>query len=51
MLSGALFVVLFVFVDMWDDKEGYLFIINLGFFIVFMLLVINSGNLILFYFG
>lgn len=51
MLSGALFVITFVLVDMWDDKEGASFIINLGFFLVFMLLMTNAGNLIVFYLG
>lgn len=51
MLSGALFVITFVLVDMWDDKEGASFIINLGFFLIFMLLMTNSGNLIVFYLG
>lgn len=51
MLSGALFVITFVMVDMWDDKEGASFIINLGFFLIFMLLMTNAGNIVVFYLG
>lgn len=51
MLSGGFFVILFVFIDMWDDKEGSSFVINLGFFMSFMLIVANAGNLVLFYLG
>lgn len=51
ILSAALVVSLFVFFDMWDDKDGVNFIINLGFFISFMLILVNAGNLLLFYFG
>lgn len=51
MLSGGFFVVLFVFIDMWDDKEGSSFVVNLGFFMSFMLIVANAGNLVLFYLG
>lgn len=51
IVSGAFFVITFVFVDMWDDKEGSNFVINLGFFIIFMLIVTNAGNLMLFFLG
>lgn len=51
IISGAFFVIIFVFIDMWDDKEGSNFVINLGFFIIFMLIVTNAGNLMLFYLG
>ena len=51
MLSGALFVITFVMIDMWDDKEGASFIINLGFFLIFMLLMTNAGNIVVFYLG
>nr|QIB71966.1 NADH dehydrogenase subunit 5 [Gruberia lanceolata] len=51
MVSGALFVITFVFIDMWDDKEGCSFLVNLGFFLIFMLIVANSSNLIFFYLG
>lgn len=51
MLFGAYIVTHFVFLDMNNDKEGYSFIILLGFFIIFMLIVIFSNNLLLFYLG
>ena len=51
MLFGAYVVVQFVYLDMNNDKEGYSFIILLGYFIIFMLIVIISNNLLLFYLG
>ncbi len=51
MLFGAYIVTYFVFIDMSNDKEGFSFIIILGYFIVSMLIVIISNNLILFYLG
>ena len=51
MVSGALFVFNFVFIDMWDDKEGTQFMVNLGFFLSFMFLLALSGNLMVFYLG
>ena len=51
MVSGSLCVFSFVFIDMWDDKEGTQFIINLGFFLSFMFLFAISGNLFVFYLG
>lgn len=49
--TAAYLVINFVVIDLWDDKEGSRFIIILGFFIIFMLFVINSGNIIIFYLG
>jgi NADH:ubiquinone oxidoreductase subunit 5 (subunit L)/multisubunit Na+/H+ antiporter MnhA subunit len=51
MVFGAYIVAHFVFTDMNNDKEGYDFIILLGFFIIFMLIVIISNNLLVFYLG
>ena len=51
MLFGAYIVTYFVYIDMSNDKEGFSFIIILGYFIVSMLIVIISNNLILFYLG
>ena len=51
MTSGSLFVFWFVFIDMWDDKENYSFLINLSFFLIFMIILVTSSNLILFYLG
>lgn len=51
MIFGATIVSIFVFFEMNNDKEGHNFIIVLGYFIIFMLLVIGSNNLILFYLG
>lgn len=49
--TAACIVINFVVIDLWDDKEGVRFIIILGFFIIFMLFVTNSGNIIIFYLG
>lgn len=51
MLLGAYIVTYFVYIDMSNDKEGFSFIIILGYFIISMLIVIISNNLILFYLG
>ncbi len=51
MLFGAYIVTYFVYIDLNNDKEGFSFIIILGYFIVSMLIVIISNNLILFYLG
>ena len=51
MLFGALIVTTFVQFEMNNDKEGHSFILVLGYFILFMLLVIGSNNLIIFYLG
>lgn len=51
MISGSLFVFLFVFIDMWNDKDGIFFFIELGFFLIFMLITVLSDNLIFFYLG
>ena len=51
MISGAFFVILFVYVDLWNDKDGVFFLIELGFFLFFMLITVLSDNIIFFYFG
>ena len=51
MLFGASIVSIFVYFEMNNDKEGQNFIIILGYFIIFMLIVIGSNNLIFFYLG
>ena len=51
MLFGAYIVTYFVYIDMSNDKEGFSFIIILGYFIISMIIVIISNNLILFYLG
>ena len=51
MINGSLFVFWFTYIDLWDDKEGLDFIVILGFFVCFMLVLIFSNNLIVFYLG
>lgn len=51
MLTGAIFVMNFIFIELWDDKEGSSFLITLGIFVSFMLILINSNDLIVFYLG
>lgn len=51
MLTGGMFVMNFIFIELWDDKEGSCFLITLGIFVSFMLILINSNDLIVFYFG
>lgn len=51
MSSGASIVVIFTYVEMWNDKEGANFIILLLLFIAFMLILVSSGNLFIFFIG
>lgn len=51
MISGAMFVIFFVFVDLWNDKDGVFFLVELGFFLIFMLITVLSDNIIFFYLG
>ena len=51
MITGSFFVVLFVYAEMWDDKEGANFVILLMLFIAFMAILVISGNLFVFYLG
>lgn len=51
MNSGALFVFWFVLIDLWDDKENSSFIINLGYFLIFMIIMTVGSNLFVFYLG
>jgi NADH:ubiquinone oxidoreductase subunit 2 (subunit N) len=51
MACGSFVVVTFVYIEMWDDKEGAAFAILLIFFLVFMGLLASSGNLVILYVG
>jgi NADH:ubiquinone oxidoreductase subunit 5 (subunit L)/multisubunit Na+/H+ antiporter MnhA subunit len=51
MIFGATIVSAFVYFEMSNDKEGHNFIIVLGYFIIFMLIVIGANNLVFFYLG
>lgn len=51
MTSGSFIVLLFVYVEMWDDKEGANFAILLVSFLAFMAILASSGNLFIFYLG
>lgn len=51
MVTGALIVVLFVYVEMWDDKEGGVFVVLLLMFLVCMGVLLLSANLLVFYLG
>jgi hypothetical protein len=51
MISGAMFVITFVVVELWDDKENSFFVSTLGYFISFMLLLLNSNDFFVFYLG
>lgn len=51
MSTGSLFVFWFVFIDMWDDKENFSFLINLGYFLIFMIITVCGNNLFVFYLG
>ena len=51
LLSGSLLVYYFSYYDIWDESYGSEFLITLGLFISFMYILINSGNLIVFYLG
>lgn len=51
MIFGSVIVTSFSFFEMRNDKEGSNFIIILGYFMIFMLILIGSTNLIMFYLG
>lgn len=51
MAGGSLIVGMFVYIEMWDDKEGSSFIILLMLFLVGMGIMVVSGNLVIFYVG
>ena len=51
MFSGSAIVFAFVYIEMWDDKEGATFIILLAAFLFFMSVLIISNNLFIFYVG
>lgn len=51
MTSGSFFVLLFVYIEMWNDKEGANFAILLVAFLAFMAILATSGNLFTFYLG
>lgn len=48
---GLFMVLLFIYFEMWDDKEGVIFILLLVLFVVFMAILVFSGNIIVFYVG
>ena len=51
MSFGASIVLLFVYIEMWDDKEGANFAILLILFLGFMGLLVSSANIFIFYLG
>lgn len=51
MVMGLLLVLFFVYVEMWDDKEGVIFALLLTLFLIFMGVLVISSNLIIFYVG
>lgn len=51
MVGGSLIVIIFVYNEMWDDKEGIAFVILLILFLIFMEILLISDNLLVFYLG
>ncbi len=51
MSFGAAVVLLFVYIEMWDDKEGANFAILLILFLGFMGILVSSANMFIFYLG
>ncbi len=51
MTCGSFIVLSFVYVEMWDDKEGANFAILLVLFLGFMGILVASANLFVFYLG
>lgn len=51
MAFGSVAVVSFVYVEMWEDKEGANFVILLVAFLAFMGILASGGNLLVFYLG
>lgn len=51
MTIGSFIVINFVYIELWDDKEGANFIILLVIFLSFMGILVAGGNLIIFYLG
>ena len=51
MAFGSVAVVSFVYVEMWEDKEGANFVILLVAFLAFMGVLAASGNVLVFYLG
>lgn len=51
MTGGSFIVLSFVYVEMWDDKEGANFAILLVLFLAFMGVLVSSANLFIFYLG
>lgn len=51
MTCGSFIVLNFVYVEMWDDKEGANFAILLTLFLGFMGILVSSANLFVFYLG
>ena len=44
-------MIIFVYVEMWEDKEGANFVIELVIFLMFMGILVGGGNLFIFYIG
>lgn len=51
MAFGSVAVVSFVYVEMWEDKEGANFVILLAAFLTFMGVLAAGGNVMVFYLG
>ncbi len=51
MTCGSFVVLNFVYIEMWDDKEGANFAILLTLFLGFMGILVASSNLFMFYLG
>jgi NADH:ubiquinone oxidoreductase subunit 5 (subunit L)/multisubunit Na+/H+ antiporter MnhA subunit len=51
MAFGSVAVVSFVYVEMWEDKEGPNFVILLVAFLAFMGVLAAGGNVMIFYLG
>lgn len=51
MTIGSLMVLSFIYVEMWDDKEGAIFTLLLVLFLVFMAVLVLGQNIIVFYIG
>lgn len=51
MALGSFVVLSFVYVEMWEDKEGANFAVQLVMFLMFMTVLVGAGNLFIFYLG
>mmetsp|Transcript_22436 Transcript_22436/g.10791 ORF Transcript_22436/g.10791 Transcript_22436/m.10791 type:complete len:84 (-) Transcript_22436:240-491(-) len=48
---GSFVVLGFVYIEMWEDKEGANFAIELMIFLLFMVILVAGSNLFVFYLG